>query len=126
MSENNTIQMNKGLSGFVLKLIACISMFIDHAGVVLYETYARVEGIHLGLLYRYDNPYGITYRTLRGIGRLAFPIFCYLIVEGYEHTRNKWKYLGRLILFAFISEYPFDIAFKGGAINWNSQNVYFT
>lgn len=86
------------MSSFVLKLIAIVSMLIDHIGVILIP---RAEYPELYLLFR-------------GIGRLAFPIFVFLIVEGFHHTKNVKKYLQRLGIFALISEIPFDIAFYRG------------
>lgn len=80
-------------------------MLIDHIGAILFP-----EQI-----------------VLRIIGRIAFPIFAFLIVEGYFHTRDLKKYLLRLGLFAIISEMPFDIAFHFvKVIEFQSQNVFFT
>lgn len=81
------------MSTFALKLIAIITMLIDHIGAVFIPS-------NTGL-----------YLVFRSIGRLSFPIFCFLIVEGFYHTRNVKKYLIRLGIFAFISEIPFDLAF---------------
>lgn len=87
-----------------LKVIACLSMLIDHIGAILF-------------------PNILVFRIL---GRIAFPIFAFLIVEGYFHTKNVQKYLFRLGIFALISEIPFDRAFNGAWLELGSQNVFFT
>lgn len=92
-----------GINGFTLKCIAMVCMLIDHTGAVLFPQY----------------------RILRIIGRLAFPIYCFLLVEGAMHTRNIRKYELRLFLFALVSEVPFDLALFG-RIHWEHQNVFFT
>ncbi len=92
------------INGFILKMIAIITMLIDHIGAVLF-------------------PYQMVFRY---IGRIAFPIFVFLIVEGFFHTRNIHKYELRLLLFAAISEIPFDLAFNGAVLEFSSQNVFFT
>lgn len=60
------------------------------------------------------------------IGRLAFPIFAFLIVEGYFHTGNLKKYVGRLLIFAILSELPFNLVMGGSAFYWPHQNVLWT
>ncbi|TGY96857.1 hypothetical protein E5329_07635 [Petralouisia muris] len=92
-----------GLSGFALKWIAMLSMLADHTGAVLFPQYIQ----------------------LRMIGRIAFPIYCFLLAEGAVHTRNIRKYEMRLLLFALMSEIPFDLAFSSG-MNFRHQNVFFT
>lgn len=63
---------------------------------------------------------------LRMLGRIAFPIFCFLLVQGLLHTHNLKKYLGRLFLFALISELPYNLALSGTLFLGGYQNVYFT
>ena len=96
------------MSSFVLKVIASIAMLIDHVAVVFL-------------------PYGSTMYTIgRAVGRVAFPIYCFLLVEGFFHTSNLRKYMIRLGIFALISEVVFDYALIPKAL-WNShQNVFFT
>lgn len=111
----------RGLPGSVLKWVAIITMLIDHIGVVLVLGWAK---------YRHYWGPGIEskffYYFIRSIGRLGFPLFCFLLAEGFIHTRSRWKYLLRLFVFALISEIPFDLAFNGAWIEFGSQNVFFT
>ena len=67
-----------------------------------------------------------TYMVFRCIGRIAFPIFCFLIVEGFHHTKSPINYLIRLLIFALISEVPFDLAFFNNIFDIRHQNVFFT
>lgn len=104
----------KCLSTFTLKMIAIITMTLDHIGAILGSK--SYDGIL--------SP--DTYMVLRTIGRFAFPIFCYLIVEGYFHTKNVKKYALRLFVFALASQLPFNLALKGDIFNFYSFNVFFT
>ena len=95
------------LSGSFLKVFAIAIMFIDHfaAGII----YPSIVTDNLGkLLLDYHlnefkiEDYDHFYLVLRGIGRFAFPIFCYLLVEGFMHTRNKARYAITLFIFGII------------------------
>ncbi len=92
------------MNNTTLKIIAIISMLIDHIGAILFPE--------------------IT--VLRIIGRLAFPIFAFLVAQGYEHTSDKKKYILRMFIFALISEIPFDVGFFGQYFYFGHQNVLVT
>ncbi len=98
------------LSGSALKIIAVISMFIDHFAVVILGSLIDAGGPFLfGDIVQ--NAYVHDFLSL-GIGRFAFPIYCFLLVEGFFHTRSRIKYLGNMLMFAAISELPYDLAFR--------------
>lgn len=111
------IEKKNGITGSTLKWIAVLSMFIDHCAAVLVEA-GWISGLRA---VSYNE-----YLILRGIGRLAFPIYCFLLVEGMLHTRNVKKYLLRMVVFALISELPFDLAFRRTFFTLKYQNVFFT
>ncbi len=94
----------KGINTFTLKWIAILSMLIDHVGAILFPG-------HL---------------WLRIVGRVSFPIFAYLLVEGFVYTSNVKKYMLRLGAFALISEVAYDLAFFGVPLEFTHQNVFFT
>lgn len=129
MNHNKT----NGLTGSHLKWIAIITMFIDHIGYTLLEagllpkiSDAVLAGNSFDFL---PTDYHFWYNAdlvLRFIGRLAFPLFCFLIVEGFLHTKSIKKYALRLGLFALISEVPFDLAVSDTVFDLSSQNVFFT
>lgn len=112
----------KILSGSVLKLIAVISMLIDHAAHILWDDFPIFEKV----LFTIGGTEFSVYYIMRCIGRLAFPLFCFLIVEGYLHTKSIKKYLLRLSVFAIISEIPFNLLAGGTLFYISKQNVYFT
>ncbi len=91
------------MSNFTLKLLAIIFMTIDHIGALGYNFMSR-ELITI----------------FRMIGRLSFPIFLFLIIEGFNYTSNRKKYIKSLYLFGIISTIPFYIAFG------TPFNVFFT
>ena len=104
------------LSGAGLKLIAIISMLADHVNKAL--IYPYLESNH-GFLAFISDVFDI-------IGRIAFPLFCFMLVEGYFKTRNRKKYLLNLLLFGVISEIPFDMFTTASFFNMNWNNVMFT
>lgn len=93
-----------GLDGTVLKLLAITFMIFDHTRVALF-----------------DGNFWMNY-----VGRLAFPIFAFQIAEGFVHTRSFKKYLSRLLIFAVISEIPFNVFCSSEMFFPQYQNVLFT
>ncbi len=98
-----------GLSALALKWIAVITMLTDHLGIALLGT--APDAVCGGM---------------RIAGRLAFPIYCFLLVEGFYHTSDIKKYLIRLGVFALVSEIPFDLLLFGRLFYTDYQNVFFT
>lgn len=94
----------RGLNALQLKILAMIFMVMDHAWATL--------------------PGGGEWLTC--VGRIAFPIFSFLIAEGYAHTRDPEAYLRRMLLWAVITEIPFNFITAGGFVNPLHQNVLFT
>ena len=92
------------MSSFALHIWAMLLMLCDHLQLTLLP----------------DLP------VLRCIGRLAFPLFAFMAVEGYLHTRSLKKYLLRLLMLAVISEIPFDLLVSGSVFDPMHQNVIWT
>lgn len=101
---NLTLKPEFGLNGSAMKVIAMISMVIDHVALYLME-----HGT-------------VLYGTMRCIGRIAFPVFAFLIAEGFIHTRSRYRYFFTLLGFAVISEIPWYLL--NGADG--THNVMFT
>ena len=92
------------MTSFVLKIIALITMFIDHLGYSIYGKFSY----------------------LNYIGRIAFPIFAFQISEGFVHTKNIKKYFIRLLVFAIISQFPFMLFLSTFSKNIYELNIFFT
>ncbi len=132
----NQVKKKKGISGSTLKIIAIVTMLLDHIGaIVLMRMLQQTDimgvvansDINVMFVWLQENflLYG-GYSMLRMVGRIAFPIFCFLLVEGFQKTRNVNKYIFRLGIFALVSEIPFDLALTGTIYDFGYQNVFFT
>lgn len=130
-------RVKKGISGSTIKLIAIITMFIDHlaASFVNYHLYSidtenalNSPSYEVYLAFINANRFEWEMHSLmRNIGRIGFPLFIFLLVEGFTHTRSVLKYARNLLIFAIISEIPFDLALNGGVVlETHHQNVFFT
>ena len=78
-----------------LKLVACISMIFSHTGIIFW-------------------PHQVWWQIP---GRIAMPIFAFMIASGARHSRNVWKYLARLLVFAALIQYPYSIFLANGYLN---------
>lgn len=108
----------KHLSGSMLKVIAVVTMLIDHT--------AKVLGVGADVvLFRVSGIPWTLSEAMNLIGRLAFPIFAFLLVEGFCYTKDRRMYGVRLFLFALISEIPWNLEHTGRFL-YSSQNVFFT
>ena len=121
----NSEKKRAWFTGAQLKWLAIITMLIDHATAVC------LEPILLNTTVSFDNYEMLRmvsriYTVLRCVGRFAFPVFCFLLVEGFYHTRNTANYMRNLVLFSLVSEIPFDLALYGKIWSWEHQNVFFT
>lgn len=119
-----------GISASVLRIIALLSMLIDHFAVIV---------IRNGKLYGYSEEYYAMalataegqrwlrlYEICRVAGRLSFPLFCFLLVQGFVHTSNLRKYVLRVLILALVSELPYDLAMSNATYDLAHQNVCFT
>ncbi len=104
----------KLLSGAQLKYIAFMSMLIDHVNKAL--VYPNLNG---GILLVISDIFDV-------LGRIAFPIFMFLLIEGYFRSTNRWKCLGMLLLFGLISEIPYDMFASVSYFEPNWNNIMFT
>lgn len=100
----------KGVAAYTLKWIAVVTMAVDHTGVMLGDVYG----------------WGGWYWIMRYIGRIAFPIFAFQLIEGFYHTRARLIYLRNLLIFAAVSELPFDLLFHGWARRAEGMSIFCT
>lgn len=94
----------KILNSYHLKIIALLTMIVDHIGFIFFP----------------DESY------LRIIGRVAFVLYAFMLVEGFFYTKNFIKYFSKLTLWAILSEIPFDLAVHGEWFYIYQQNIFFT
>lgn len=108
-------------SADLLKLTAMITMFIDHIGAGILEYLI----IQVPLPGQINETLVTVNQVLRLIGRISFPLYCFLLVQGFLHTKSRLKYAGNLFIFALLSEYPFDFMLSS-SLDFSSLNVLFT
>lgn len=136
---NERIKIPNIFSNNAIKIIAIVTMFTDHFSkivikwLLLFKLTPLTEAGQISAqLFSYANAFMNI--VLYGIGTVSFPLFCFTLSEGFQHTKNRRKYITRLGLFALISEIPYDTAFfsvvsknAGTFPVWNgNQNIFFT
>ena len=109
------------LSGSALKLIACLAMLSDHLAKFCFATIPWANTVWFSIAGR-----SISFLQLMLMfGRFAFPIFVFLLIEGFEKTHNRKRYGLSLLVLGLISEIPFNLM-NGNALFFPKQNVMFT
>ena len=127
----NNSQPQSGFPANFLKIFAAMTMLIDHAAITL--VYAKLAKFpeYLNLVFSADatqeqisaipieylNLYS-AYTVMRLVGRIAFPIFAFLVFEGFMHTSDYKRYLIRVGICAILAEIPFNL------IVTTSANIY--
>lgn len=114
LQEKKSLDKIKVLSGAQLKYIAFASMLIDHVNKALIYPY-----LNNGLLLKISNIFDV-------LGRIAFPLFAFFLVEGFFKTKNRKNYLLYLLIFGVISEVPFDMFTSGTFFNPRFNNMLFS
>lgn len=115
---SHNVEPDHGISGAGLKGVAMICMLLDHSGAVLIWPLLQEHRLVQGWTF--------VYWMVRAVGRMSFPIYCFLLAEGFARTKSVQKYLMRLLSCGLISEVPYDMTFSGRMCDWHSQNVLFT
>lgn len=95
--------------GDILKLTALLCMTLDHIALVFYSSMPVSW-----------------YWCFRAVGRIAFPVFCVCVAEGFKHTKNEKKYILRMLALAIICEIPFNLLCNSTVFYLKGQNTVFT
>ena len=126
MSLDRKINRIQFLSGNSLKVIAVLTMLIDHLCIIvlqwLLSNYwgAMSDNGQMSWERFREIDYFIRF-DLQSIGTIAFPLICFLLAAGFQHTRSKKRYIGLMLAFALISEVPFDIGFLMRIHEWKGH-----
>lgn len=119
----NQLALNrfKIISGSTLKVLACVAMFIDHFAKIYL---IKFDWAQMTLFSIFGRNFSVALLMVM-FGRFAFPIFAFLLVNGFLHTKDRKRYGLNLFIFALLSEIPFNLTF-GNALTFPKQNVMFT
>ena len=122
-----------GFSHNALLVIAMFTMLLDHIAYTLIQN-GKLYGYDATLYYNAISlpeakPWLLLYKILRTIGRISFPLYTFLIVEGFRKTSNLFKYFMRILILALLSEIPYDLMIFNKLISvdcFTIQNVLWT
>ena len=131
--ENSLLKKQRvGITGGTIKIIAVIVMTLDHFGWMVIDRQLWMRGMvsypDIATPYylsAYETLYGLSY-SFHIIGRLAFPLFVFLVVEGVHHTRSFKKYFLTMLGFAVLAEVPYNLMYGGKIFAPGGQNTLFT
>lgn len=124
MQQSNTLR--RGLSGTAFKRIACAAMFIDHFSYGFLYYLLSVSPVRLTLTPERFNGLAFLATAMRKVGRFAFPIYAFMLIEGFLHTSSRARYARRMLLLALVSEVPFDWGLFHNPFYWGHQNIFWT
>ncbi len=140
MNQTTTQNNSAPQSGFpanILKIFAALTMLIDHAAVTLvyakmaaYPEYVKLvfsgetiaEEVAATIPAEFLSLYSM-YSVMRLVGRIAFPLFAFLLFEGFMHTSNYKRYLLRVGLCALLAEIPFNLVVTKAAPIYGLNDV---
>lgn len=120
-----TNDVSKQFSGADLKRIALVSMTLDHFGAIVLEPFLDT-GFSFVLFNKTLYIISLLYWLCRLVGRIAFPLYGFSLVQGFIHTSNRWKYGLRLFIFALISQPFFSLALNDAWFSLKNLNIFFT
>lgn len=112
------MKKKKLFSGTELKILATVLMVIDHFAAIVLQAYFNKTGQNQNAQIIVD--------AVRLIGRVSYPLFVFLTVEGFLHTKDVFKYMQTMLGFALFSEVPYDLAWFNTPFTLERQNVLFT
>lgn len=137
-SQTSTTILRKGITGTGIKIIALITMLIDHIGAYAIDPYIKYKVPEYANYYlngdfdvdtllagEYEAVY-IIMNVFRLIGRLSYPLYVFLLVEGFTHTRSVKKYALNMLIFAFLSQIPYSLATRGVLLRFDKWNIFIT
>lgn len=133
MKRKNVVWKTPSVTADGLKMFACVTMLIQSIGIIVVEkrlirldeytqaglSQALAEDSHLMTLAGIGS-------VMQLIGGLAVPVFAFLLVEGFRHTKDFRKYFLRILIFAVLSEIPYDYAYSQSFLDWSGQNALVT